>query len=226
MRVPYRVKMMWAKYWMLLAGQSLWGRFASWMASLAFPPYHGRYPLRYLNSKGYISPRARIHHEAFTFGPQVFIGDRATIYQNVDGGSVRLGKHVALNDDVVIETGYGARVEIGDKSRCQIGCHLAAYKADILIGKDVGIAQGCRFNSSNHGRSQEEHGDLVTKGPIVIEDGAWLGADVKVLSGVTIGKGAVVATGSVVTSDIPAGMIAAGVPARVLKSRSDLSGSN
>jgi len=63
---------------------------------------------------------------------------------------------------------------------------------------------------------------LQTKGGILIEDNVWLGFGVIVLSGVRIGKGAVIGAGSVVTDDIPAGAIAVGVPARVVKMRCDL----
>jgi acetyltransferase-like isoleucine patch superfamily enzyme len=177
-----------------------------------------------MNPRGFISSSARIFNEDFKFGPNVFIGDRVTIFRNEAGGEVFLEGHVGLSDEVVIETGYGGSVRIGEKSRCQVRCHLSAYKSDILIGKNVGIGPGCRFISHNHGRSEESHNELLTKGPIILEDGVWVGADVKVLSGVRIGQGAVIAAGSVVTHDIPPGAIAAGVPARVVKRRSEMAG--
>src|SRR6185503_16680288 len=58
---------------------------------------------------------------------------------------------------------------------------------------------------------------LQTKGGITIEDDVWLGHGAIVLSGVRIGKGAVVGAGSVVTRDVPAGAVVAGAPARVIK---------
>jgi len=63
---------------------------------------------------------------------------------------------------------------------------------------------------------------LTTKGDIRIEDGVWLGYGVIVLSVVHIGKGAVVGAGSVVTRSIPDGAVAVGMPARVIKMRSDI----
>ena len=60
---------------------------------------------------------------------------------------------------------------------------------------------------------------LITKGGIQIGDDVWLGYGTIVLDGVHIGKGAVVGAGSVVNQDVPAGTIAAGVPARVIKTR-------
>jgi galactoside O-acetyltransferase len=56
----------------------------------------------------------------------------------------------------------------------------------------------------------------VSEKPVVIEDDVWIGCRSIVLKGVRIGRGAVIAAGSVVTKDIPAGAIAGGVPARVL----------
>ena len=211
--------MLWTRFWMRRAGRSSFGRMASWLATLGTPPYHGRYQLRYMNKNGFIAATAQISHAAFSSGPHLFMGQRVVVYQDANGGAVTLGKNVTLADDVIIETGQKGRIMIGDDSRCQFRCHLAAYKEDIIIGKNVGIAQGCAFFSHDHGPSPENHSELVSKGPIIIEDDVWIGSGVTVLSGVHIGRGAVVATGAVVTHDVPAGMIAAGVPARIVKRR-------
>lgn len=61
--------------------------------------------------------------------------------------------------------------------------------------------------------------ESITAGPIVLEDDVWLGMRVLVMSGVTIGRGAVVAAGAVVTKDVPAYAIVGGVPAKVIKYR-------
>ena len=224
MLIPWKFRFNWSRFWMHFAGRSPIGRTASWLAALTAAPYHGRYQLRYMNPKGYVAPSARFWHEDLTLGAQIFIGDRAIIFQNQGGGAVVLGNHVGLADEVIVETGYGGAVEIGDGSRCQTRCHLSAYKAAIRIGRDVGIGPGCRLIAHNHGRSREEHRKLISKGPIIVDDGAWLGADVKILSGVHIGKNAVVGAGSVVTRDIPEGAVAVGVPARVVKMRSEMAG--
>ena len=87
------------------------------------------------------------------------------------------------------------------------------------------IASGCAFYSYDHGVAPSlliGKQPLETKGKILVEDDAWLGFGVIVLSGVHIGKGAVIGAGSVVTHDVPAGAIAVGSPARVIKSRSQL----
>lgn len=61
--------------------------------------------------------------------------------------------------------------------------------------------------------------DCQSRGDVVIGDHAWIGEDVIILSGVNIGIGAIVAAGSVVTKDVPAGCVAAGVPAKVIRYR-------
>lgn len=221
MRIPWRVRIFWTRFWMRFAGLGYFGRVASWLALWFVPPYYGRYQLRHMNPRGFISPNVKVHHEQFNFGRYVFLGERVVIYQNADGGAVTLGDNVCLGDDVIIETGDNGKVTMGDGSRCHFRCQFAAYKADILIGKNVGIAQGCSFFTHDHGNTPETHSDLVTKGPIIIDDSAWIGRGATVLSGVRIGKGAVVAAGAVVTHNVPDGMIAAGIPARVIKARSE-----
>lgn len=59
--------------------------------------------------------------------------------------------------------------------------------------------------------------DALNNGPIVIEDEAWIGTDAIIMSGVTIGKGAMIAAGSVVTKDVPPYAIVGGVPARLIR---------
>lgn len=61
--------------------------------------------------------------------------------------------------------------------------------------------------------------DALSKGNIIVEDDVWIGQNAFILSGVTIHQGAVIATGAVVTKDVPAYAVAGGVPAKVIKYR-------
>lgn len=70
-----------------------------------------------------------------------------------------------------------------------------------------------------YGKDKDVIADKRTKGKIIIEDDVWIGLGVTVLSGVRIGKGAIVASGAVVTKDVPAYSIVGGVPAKVIKYR-------
>ena len=116
-------------------------------------------------------------------------------------------------------------MKIGADSHLHRGCQLSAYQAPIRIGDRVDVAARCAFYSYDHGIAVGRpiaDQPLTSKGPIIIEDEAWLGYGVIVLSGVRIGKGAVVGAGSVVTNDVPDGAVVAGVPARVIKVRREV----
>ncbi|MBK1857180.1 hypothetical protein JIN80_02845 [Cerasicoccus arenae] len=63
------------------------------------------------------------------------------------------------------------------------------------------------------------HGQGLQQMPIIVEDDVWIGGRVNLTAGVTIGSGSVIGAGSVVTKDIPAGSIAVGIPAKVIKNR-------
>ena len=114
---------------------------------------------------------------------------------------------------------------MGRNTHIQPKCQFSAYKSSILIGSNVQIAPNCAFYPYNHGCGSGRlimDQPLQTKGDIIVEDDAWLGFGVIVLSGVRIGEGAVVGAGSVVNQPIPDGAIAVGTPARVIKMRSDI----
>jgi len=210
---------------MQFAGLSPLGRFATWLASIASPPYKARCFLASFNSRGYISPSAKIKHSSLNLGRNVFVGDGVVIYQTVTGGSVELGDAVQLYSDIIIETGDGGRVTIGAETHIQPRCQLSAYKGSIKIGKRVEIAPNCAFYPYNHEFALGEpvrNQPLTTRGGITVDDDVWLGVGVIVLDGVTIGKGAVIGAGSVVTRDVPDEAVAFGSPARVVRMRSDL----
>jgi len=220
-----KFRRMWARFWMKHAGLGISGRIATWIATLFTPPYKGRTYLAHITSKSYISPDAVISHKAVHLEDNVFIGERVIIYQAGDEGHVHIGKGSHIHKDIIIETGAGGGLTIGSDTHIQPRCQFSAYKGRIRIGNGVQIAPYCAFYPYNHGFAPDKlikEQPLQTKGGIVIDDDAWLGVGVIVLDGVKIGRGAVIGAGSVVTRDIPDGAIATGVPARVVKMRSDL----
>jgi putative colanic acid biosynthesis acetyltransferase WcaF len=89
--------------------------------------------------------------------------------------------------------------------------------AVVHLGNDVCLSQGAYLCTGSHDYRRSTF-DLIVK-PIVIEAGAWVAARAVVLPGVTIGEGAVVAAGSIVAKDIPAGVIAVGSPCRAIGER-------
>lgn len=212
----------WMWFWMRGAGLGYLGKICTAIATWFAPPYYARRCLARYHPLGYIAPGATIYHKLLEMGANVFIGDRTTIYQDRDGGKVVLGDRVHLYGDTYIQTGEAGSVIVGSDTHIQPRCQFSAYKAAIKIGSKVQIAPDCAFYSYAHGiepgRPIKEQ-PLTTKGGITIEDDVWLGYRAIVLDGVHIAKGAVIGAGSVVTQNIPAGAIALGVPARVVKRR-------
>lgn len=93
-------------------------------------------------------------------------------------------------------------------------CTIVAMES-ISIGKGVTIGPNvCIYDHDHNINDDREHKPYICK-PIVIEAGAWIGAQAVILKGVHIGKNAVIAAGAVVTKDVPENCIAMGVPASV-----------
>jgi acetyltransferase-like isoleucine patch superfamily enzyme len=212
---------------MRLAGVRYCRRFATRLAMLCGPVYFDRLYLAELNRRGFISPKATLRGWV-RLGSHVFIDDGVMIYQNGNGEPVVVGDRVHLHDNVCIQTGEGGTISIGPDTHIQRHCQIEAYLAPIHIGSGVDIAPRCAFYSFDHGilpGTRISSQPLQSKGAITIEDEVWLGYGVIVLSGVRIGRGAVVGAGSVVTRDVPDGAVAVGVPARIVKTRAALIGS-
>ena len=219
------IKRRWIRFWMRHAGMSKIGRIATRFATWFAPPHKASNALAYMNPKGYIAPSAVIYHPNLLLGANILIGDRAVIFQNKNGGPVEIGDRVQILRDTTIETGFGGSLRIGNNTCIHPRGQINAYKSPIEIGCGVDIAPNCAFYSYDHGLAPDKNiseQPLETKGKIVVDDHVWLGVGVIVLSGVRIGKGAVVGAGSVVTHDIPDGAVAVGMPARVVKMRSDI----
>ena len=108
-------------------------------------------------------------------------------------------------------------VIIGDHTR--IGLHNTVI-GPVKIGNNVNLAQGITVTALNHNFTDpdkriDEQG--VSTNPVTIEDDIWIGANAVILPGVSIGHHSVVAAGAVVTKDVPAHTLVAGVPAKIIK---------
>lgn len=110
-----------------------------------------------------------------------------------------------------------SRVSIGRGTYVGHHCLFDTW-APIVIGERCAIAMQVSFVTSSHelGGPERRAGAMTTR-PVTVGDGAWLGARVTVLPGVTIGEGAVVAAGAVVTEDCAPHTLYAGVPARAVR---------
>lgn len=112
---------------------------------------------------------------------------------------------------------YGTRVSIGARTFVNFDCLLLDV-APITIGSACQLATRVQLLTATHPIDPEPRRLGWESGePIAIEDNVWLGGGVVICPGVTIGADTVVGAGAVVTRDLPAGVVAAGVPARVLR---------
>ena len=140
---------------------------------------------------------------------------------------IRLGNRVTIGKYAIIRPGnlYGGEpgegLRIGDHSNVgpysYIGC-----SGFISIGNNVMISPRVSIYAENHVFDATDatiKSQGVQRKTVVIEDDCWIAANSIVLAGVTIGKGSVVAAGSVVSKDVPPYSVVAGVPARIIKSR-------
>ena len=135
-------------------------------------------------------------------------------------GRLEVGADVQLEPMVWITAPGDARVRIGSGTFLNIGVMVAAVEL-VEIGDHCMFANGCFVTDGNHRFDDPERPvpwqGFSTKGPTRVGDNVWCGANVVITSGVTIGERCVIGANSVVTTDIPPFSIAAGSPAKVLR---------
>ena len=112
---------------------------------------------------------------------------------------------------------FGFNIFIGNNVFVNYNC-IFSDNGKIIIGDDVRIAPNTGIYTVNHAFDPEERaiGAQIYE-PVTIEDKVWIGANVIVLPGVTIGEGSIIGAGSVVTKDIPPRVIAVGNPCKVIR---------
>ncbi len=127
-----------------------------------------------------------------------------------------MGENAVIEDFCTVNNGVGD-VLIGKQTTIGMSNVLIG---PLTIGSHVIIAQNVVISGLNHNYedvSQPIQAQGVRTSPVIIEDDCWIGANVVITAGITIGKHCVIAAGAVVTKDVPAYCIAAGNPARVIK---------
>jgi acetyltransferase-like isoleucine patch superfamily enzyme len=163
--------------------------------------------------------RIIISASAAKAGPGLTI-DSAASFRHLE--TIRFGSDVFVGTHAVIQGRYDGHAEIG--SNTWIGPHVFIDARALTIGRFVGLGPGCRILGSTHTGEPMDRPVIATdlvEAPVHIEDGADIGINAVILPGVRVGKGAIIGAGAVVTADIPAYCIAAGVPARVMRRRAD-----
>jgi len=118
---------------------------------------------------------------------------------------------------------FQPEIVIGDNVIFNSDCHIGCIQR-VSIGNNVLLASRVFISDHGHGKGTEmdtyippRKRDLFCKGPVIIEDNVWIGEGVAILSGVHIGKNSIIGANSVVTKNIGANCVAAGVPARIVR---------
>ncbi len=194
-----------------------------------FSLIRGFYLKIFLKSSGgimFVGKRCKIK-----FCHKIRVGKTITIGDNVEinalcADGITLGNNVTILRNTIIEcTGVikdlGEGLTIGNNVGISQNCFIQV-RGKVEIGSNVMFGPNVSIFSENHGFA-----DLIVpminqptiRGQVIIEDDVWLGTRAVILSGVRIGKGSIVAAGSVVNKDVPPYAIVAGVPAKIVKSR-------
>lgn len=112
---------------------------------------------------------------------------------------------------------YGYNIKTGAKVFFNFNC-VVLDVAPVRIGNNVFFGPAVQIYTVNHPLDAKARNSLIEQAlPVTIEDDVWIGGGAILLPGVTVGKGSVIAAGSVVTKDVPAGVVAGGNPCRVIK---------
>ena len=135
-------------------------------------------------------------------------------------GRLEVGEHALLEPGVWLTAQPPGRIRIGAGTFLNLGVQVAAVEL-VEIGAHCMLANGCFVTDGNHRFDDPEKPvpwqGFTSKGPTRLGDNVWCGANVVVTSGVTIGERSVIGANSVVTADLPPYSIAAGAPAKVLR---------
>lgn len=162
------------------------------------------------------------------FPRQLYLGTSCAIgpYCQVNclsSGGVKLGDRVTLREFGWVQLSSSPRF-LGDCLTIEADTYIGPFAvlgagAPVRIGSGCQIGAGFRLSAEEHevGDTGAEVGGDVTRRGIEIGDNCWIGNNVCVLDGVTIGRNSVVGAGAVVTSDLPPFSVAVGVPARVIR---------
>lgn len=153
----------------------------------------------------------RLCHRLNTLAPDDFQG-REDVIRELFGSA---GKDAWVESNFRCD--YGTQIALGDYVFINYDCIFLDI-APIAIGNRAYIAPRVCIYTVNHPTVPEvRNTDLEYGRPVVIEDNVWIGGNAVILPGVTVGEGAVIAAGSVVTRDVPPRVVAGGNPCRIIR---------
>lgn len=154
----------------------------------------------------------------FKFATSVSIQDNVFIQGN---GSCSLGHRTMIKRDAYLIINNG-QLTVGDNSAIGKRCEITVNGGKISLGNFVRIASNVFITNANHEFANTEtaimHQGIKTR-DVTIEDDVWIGHGAIILPGISIGKGAIIAAGAVVTKDVQPFTICGGNPAKFIKNR-------
>ena len=139
---------------------------------------------------------------------------------NKSVGYIVIGDNANINCIGNFVISSGCRLGVLKNAELTLGSGYINYDSKIYCFNKVSIGQNVAIGENVIIRDSDNHsltGQQSISAPIIIEDNVWIGMNSTILKGVRIGKGSVIAAGSVVTHDIPENCVAAGVPAKVIR---------
>ena len=177
-------------------------------------PKYGRLLWRYLRRRFFTAAGWRWRTDGL-----LFLG-RGLELQVAPGAQVEFGRFVWIGDGTKIRCHEG-RVEIGAKTVMGQECTVSAYQR-VRIGEQCVIADRAMFIDFDHGvvevdRPIRQQG--IYKRDVEVGSNVWIGYGACILRGVRVGDNSIVGTNSVVTRDVPANAVVAGIPARIIRMR-------
>ncbi|MBA3866931.1 MAG: acyltransferase [Solirubrobacterales bacterium] len=176
--------------------------------------HYGRLLWRYLWRRGFTAAGRRWSTDGF-----LFLGRRLEI-QIARKAQMRFGRFVWIGDGSKIRCHEGV-VEIGEKTVIGQECTISAYQR-VRIGEQCVIADRAMFIDFDHGVVEVERPIRVQgiyKRDVEVGSNVWIGYGACILRGVSVGDNSIVGTNAVVTKDVPANAVVAGIPARVIRMR-------
>jgi len=175
---------------------------------------YGRLLLRYLRCRLFTRAGWRWRTDGL-----LFLG-RGLELEIARGARVELGRFVWVGDGTKIRCHEG-RVEIGTKTVLGQECTISAYQR-VRIGEQCVIADRAMFIDFDHGVVEVERpirSQGIYKRDVEVGSNVWIGYGACILRGVRVGDNSIVGTNSVVTRDVPANAVVAGIPARIIRMR-------
>jgi acetyltransferase-like isoleucine patch superfamily enzyme len=174
----------------------------------------------------FVGKHCKIKHcHKIAVGKTITIGDNVEI-NGLSLSGITFGNNVSILRNTIIEcTGVirnlGEGLIIGNNVGIAQNCFIQV-RGKVVIGNDVMFGPGVSIFSEDHGFSDINIPMIeqpeIRRG-VIIEDNVWVGTRAVILDGVTVGRGSIIAAGSIVKSSVPPFSIVAGVPGKVIKSR-------